>query len=100
MLSVWNYVVRGFARNKRNEKVFMDHDMTSITKYVSPMILRDYDTFDKNSPEHHTFQTIFCRRELDESSYFRNPRTVPPDVAAEKMILIRKEMDSVARLIK
>ncbi|RDB37033.1 S-adenosylmethionine decarboxylase [Spirobacillus cienkowskii] len=95
-----DYVVRGFARNKRNEKVFMDHEMTSITKYVSPMILRDYDTFDKNSPEHHTFQTIFCRRELDESSYFRNPRTVPPDVAAEKMILIRKEMDSVARLIK
>ncbi|WP_397601153.1 S-adenosylmethionine decarboxylase [Silvanigrella sp.] len=95
-----DYVVRGFARNKRNEKIFMDHDMSSITKYVSPLILRDYDTIDMNSPEHHTYQTMFCRRELDESSYFRNPRTVPPELATEKMILIRKEMESIAKIKK
>lgn len=95
-----DYVVRGFARNKNNEKIFMDHEMSSITKYVSPLILRDYDTIDLNSPEHHTYQTMFCRRELDESCYFRNPRTVPPEIASEKMMLIRKEMDSIARLKK
>ncbi|MGY3804897.1 S-adenosylmethionine decarboxylase [Pigmentibacter ruber] len=93
-----DYVVRGFARTKNNEKIFMDHEMSSITKYVSPLILRDYDTIDQNSPEHHTFQTMFCRRELDESSYFRNPRTVPPDIASEKMALIRKEMESIAKI--
>ncbi|WGL60214.1 S-adenosylmethionine decarboxylase [Pigmentibacter sp. JX0631] len=93
-----DYVVRGFARTKNNEKIFMDHEMSSITKYVSPLILRDYDTIDQNSPEHHTFQTMFCRRELDESSYFRNPRTVPADIASEKMALIRKEMESIAKI--
>lgn len=93
-----DYVVRGFARTKSNEKIFMDHDMSSITKYVSPLILRDYDTIDQNSPEHHTYQTMFCRRELDESSYFRNPRTVPPEIASEKMALIRKEMESIAKI--
>ncbi|APJ04097.1 S-adenosylmethionine decarboxylase [Silvanigrella aquatica] len=95
-----DYVVRGFARNKRNEKIFMDHEMNSITQYVSPLILRDYDTNDINSPEHHTYQTIFSRKELDESCYFRNPRTVPANVASEKMALIRKEMDSIARFKK
>lgn len=93
-----DYVVRGFARTKNNDKIFMDHDMSSITKYVSPLILRDYDTIDQNNPEHHTFQTMFCRRELDESSYFRNPRTVPPEIASEKMALIRKEMESIAKI--
>ncbi len=93
-----DYVVRGFARTKSNEKIFMDHDMSSITKYVSPLILRDYDTIDQNAPEHHTYQTMFCRRELDESSYFRNPRTVPPELASEKMALIRKEMESIAKI--
>lgn len=93
-----DYVVRGFARTKSNEKIFMDHDMSSITKYVSPLILRDYDTIDQNAPEHHTYQTMFCRRELDESSYFRNPRTVPPEIASEKMTLIRKEMESIAKI--
>ncbi|WP_186645183.1 S-adenosylmethionine decarboxylase [Fluviispira vulneris] len=93
-----DYVVRGFARNKKNEKIYMDHEIESITQFVSPFILREYDTIDKNSPEHHTYQTMFCRKELDESCYFRNPRTVPPHIASEKMALIRKEIDSVARL--
>lgn len=93
-----DYVVRGFARNIRNEKIFIDHNVSSITKFVSPLILREYDTIDKNSPEHYTFQTMFCRRELDESCYFRNPRTVPPHIASEKMALIRREMDSIAKL--
>lgn len=95
-----DYVVRGFARNKNNEKIYMDHEINSITDYVSPYVLRDYITNDKNFPEHHTYQTMFCRKELDESSYFRNPRTVPPKIASEKMTLIRKEMDSIAKMSK
>lgn len=95
-----DYVVRGFTRNKNGEKVYMDQKVESITQFVSPLILREYETTDKNSPEHFTYQTMFCRRELDESSYFRSPRTVPPDIAKQKMALIRQEMDSIANLIK
>lgn len=94
-----DYVVRGFTRNRAGQKIFMDHRVNSITDFVSPLICRDYQTTDKNYPEHFTYQTVFRRTELDESSYFRNPRTVPPAVAKEKMALIRQEMESVANII-
>jgi S-adenosylmethionine decarboxylase len=95
-----DYVVRGFARNKNAQKVFMDHKVDSISDFVSPLIMRDYEIIDKNYPEHYTYQSIFCRKELDENAYFRSPKTVPNNVAKEKMDLIRKEMTSIANLIK
>jgi len=95
-----DYVVRGFARNKQHEKIYIDHPINSISDFVSPRILKEYETFDKNFSEHSTFQTTFQRKELDESSYFRNPRLVPKDVADYKMKLIRAEMESVAKLLK
>lgn len=95
-----DYVVRGFARNKQGEKIFIDHKIDSVTNFVSPIILREYETIDKNYPEHFTYQSMFCRKELDDSSYFRSPRTVSPEVAKEKMSLIRKEMNSIANLMK
>lgn len=95
-----DYVVRGFARNTKNEKIYIDHDINSITEFVSPKILKEYDTIDKNSPQNQTFQTMFCRKELDESSYFRSPRTVAADVAKEKMQKVRAEMDAIVNLLK
>ncbi len=95
-----DYVVRGFARNIKNEKIYSDHQLNSVTEFVSPLILKQYETFDKNYIEHNTYQTTFCRKELDESSYFRSPRTVPADVAKLKMELIRREMNEIANLSK
>ena len=95
-----DYVVRGFARTTKGDKVYMDHNVNSITDFISPIICREYETMDKNFPAHHTYQTTFCRKELDASSYFRSPRTVPPQVASEKMELIRSEMNSIANLLK
>lgn len=95
-----DYVVRGFARNKQGQKVYMDHEIASIKDFVSPLISKQYSCLDKNSPEHHTYQTTFCRNELDESSYFRNPKSVDPVLRQEKMVLIRKEMESIVNLVK
>lgn len=95
-----DYVVRGFARNTRGEKIFTDQKVDSITNFVSPNIVREYETIDKNYPEHFTYQTMFCRKHLDNHNYFRSPRTVPADVMENKMALIRNEMNSIANLIK
>lgn len=95
-----DYVVRGFARNAQSKKIYIDHEINSIQDFVSPLILKDYQTLDKNSPEHHTYQTTFCRKELDESTYFRNPKTVDPELIQEKMALIRNEMSAITNLIK
>ena len=93
-----DYSVRGFARNKLGQKIYMDHDIRSITDFISPMILEDYETQDENHPGHHTYQTMFRVKNLDESCYFRNPRQVSPEICKEKMDLIKKEMEAIFHL--
>lgn len=95
-----DYVVRGFARNTENKKIYIDHNIQSIQDFVSPNVLSQYEMLDKNSPESHTFQTTFSRKDLDANSYFRNPQTVEPEVLKEKMALIRQEMSSIVNLVK
>jgi S-adenosylmethionine decarboxylase len=90
-----DYVVRGFARTKNGQKLYMDHDIKTVTEFISPIILQEYETLDENHPARHTYQTMFRRKILDESCYFRNPRQVDPEICVEKMSLIRKEMEAV-----
>lgn len=92
---VCDYVVRGFTRSKDGSKLYMDHDINSIRDFISPNILKQYATVDDNNPANITFQTKFVRSELDETSYFRNPYQVPADIRAQKMALIRKEMEAI-----
>jgi S-adenosylmethionine decarboxylase len=95
-----DYVVRGFARNTKGEKIYIDHDMSNgISGFVSPHILKDYEIINNNNSENNTFQTMFRRKELDQASYFRNPKTVDPKVVEEKMTLIKDEMTSIVSLI-
>ena len=90
-----DYVVRGFTRNKANQKIYMDHSLKGITDFVPKAILRDYEIKDDNNPNGFTFQSKFLRKELDSHNYFRSPAQVPPALMAEKMALIRSEMASI-----
>lgn len=92
---VCDYVVRGFTRSANGSKLYMDHEVESISKFVSPKILEQYEVLDDNNLPGVTYQSKFCRKELDESSYFRNPKQVSPEICKEKMDLIRKEMRSI-----
>jgi S-adenosylmethionine decarboxylase len=94
---VADYVVRGFTRGAKGKKIYMDHEVKSVAEFVSPKILRDYETLDVNNNDGLTYQTKFLRKELDESSYFRNPKQVSAEIRAQKMELIRKEMAAVFR---
>ncbi len=97
---VCDYVVRGFTRAMGGSKLYMDHEVNSITQFVSPKILKSYETLDDNNAAGHTYQTKFRRSDLDESSYFRSPKQVPPAICAEKMALIKAEMESIFRSSK
>lgn len=92
---VVDYVVRGFARTTQAKKIYMDHKINSVTDFVSPNIVKQYQTVDDNNSAGLTYQTRFMRSQLDESSYFRNPRQVAEAVSKEKMALIRREMESI-----
>lgn len=90
-----DYVVRGFARTTQAKKIYMDHKIGSIAEFVSPNILKQYQTAHDNNEAGLTYQTRFLRTVLDETSYFRNPRQVTPELCAQKMALIRREMESI-----
>lgn len=92
---VADYVVRGFTRTTDHRKIYIDHEVENVSEFVSPLILRQYRTQHDNNPEGMTYQTKFLRSELDESSYFRSPKLVSEHVKAEKMALIRKEMEAI-----
>jgi S-adenosylmethionine decarboxylase len=94
---VCDYVVRGFARDTSGQKIYMDHDISSISQFVSPHILKQYQTLDDNNQAGLTFQTKFLRNDLDESCYFRNPKTVDPVTCKLKMERIRQEMQSILK---
>jgi S-adenosylmethionine decarboxylase len=92
---VCDYVVRGFTRAKDGGKLYMDHEINSVRDFISPNILKQYITTDDNNPGNLTYQTKFVRSDLDETSYFRNPYQVPAETRAQKMALIRKDMESI-----
>jgi S-adenosylmethionine decarboxylase len=92
---VADYVVRGFTRGVNGSKVYMDHEITNVSDFVSPKILKQYELLQDNNATGQTFQTKFLRKDLDESSYFRNPKQVSSTVMAEKMLLIKKEMKAI-----
>ena len=92
---VCDYVVRGFTRANDGGKLYMDHDIKSIRDFISPNILKQYTMADDNNPANITYQTKFVRSELDETSYFRNPYQVPAEIRAQKIALIRKEMEAI-----
>ena len=94
---VADYVVRGFARGPKGKKVYMDHEIHSVSQFVSNKILRDYETLDNNHADSLTYQTKFLRKELDETSYFRNPKQISDELREQKMKLIRQEMSSIFR---
>ena len=93
-----DYVVRGFARNRHGEKIYIDHKLETIKDFISKDVLKDYDTIDNNFPNRLTYQTMFKKKTLDESTYFRNPKLVSKDAFENKMAHIRKEMDSIFKL--
>jgi S-adenosylmethionine decarboxylase len=92
---VADYVVRGFTRAANGSKIYMDHNISHVSDFVSPKILKQYDVMQDDNPQGHTYQTKFLRKELDESSYFRNPNQVSPALMTEKMALIKKEMTAI-----
>ncbi len=92
---VVDYVVRGFTRNKSGKKIYMDHQMESVTDFVSPKLLKLYETSDDNNPAGLTYQTKFSRKDLDDPNYFKSPQLVDSATMSEKMRLIRSEIDSL-----
>lgn len=64
-----DYRVRGFTRDVTGKKLFIDHDMVSIQRYIAQETLHRYDAIDINVYEANLFHTKMLIKELDLQNY-------------------------------
>ena len=89
-----DYRVRGFTRDVRGRKLFMDHKITSIQDYIMPDTLLKYDAVDMNVYQANLFHTRMLIKELDLSNYLFNTDIyeIPPKTRLIINNRLRQEM--------
>lgn len=66
---VMDYRVRGFTRNVRGTKHFIDHTIDSIQNFIARDVLHRYDMVDVNVYQEYIFHTKMKLKELDLDTY-------------------------------
>lgn len=91
---IMDYRVRGFTRNVSGEKLFIDHNITSIQDYIDNAILDKYDAVDINVYQANMFHTKMLIKEIELQNYLFNTdvRELSPRNRLEIMNSLRKEM--------
>lgn len=89
-----DYRVRGFTRNLGGEKLFIDHDITSIQDYIDNATLQKYDAVDINVYQANMFHTKMLIKELDLQNYLFNTDVseLPPRRRLEITTALKREM--------
>jgi len=92
-----DYKVRGFTRDSKGEKVFIDHDISSIQDYIDEDILNDYLVYDINIISGNIFHTKMMKKELKLSDYLFGPEVRDLSDAEKKNVrkLLRTEMQEI-----
>lgn len=60
-----DYSVRGFTRDSRGDKLFMDHDISSIQEYISEDVLDLYSVYDINIISENNFHTKMRKKKIN-----------------------------------
>ncbi|MCM1505954.1 MAG: adenosylmethionine decarboxylase [Ruminococcus flavefaciens] len=89
-----DYRVRGFTRNVSGQKLFIDHNITSIQDYINDEILERYDAVDINVYQANIFHTKMLIKEIELQNYLFNTdvRELSPRNRLEITNSLRKEM--------
>ena len=89
-----DYRVRGFTRNLDGEKLFIDHNITSIQDYIDSKILDKYDAVDINVYQANMYHTKMLIKELDLQNYLFNTdvNELPPRRRLEITDALKREM--------
>ena len=89
-----DYKVRGFTRNISGEKLFIDHDITSIQDYIDKKTLMKYDAVDINVYQANIFHTKMLIKELYLQNYLFNTDVdeLPPYKRLEISTALKREM--------
>jgi S-adenosylmethionine decarboxylase len=64
-----DYRVRGFTRDVKGRKVYIDHDITSIQDYISDEILDEYTAYDINIVSDNIFHSKMMLKKMKLENY-------------------------------
>lgn len=89
-----DYRVRGFTRDVDGQKLFIDHNITSIQDYINDETLEKYDAIDVNVYQSNIFHTKMLIKEIDLQNYLFNTDAyeLPPKKRLEITNSLRREM--------
>ena len=89
-----DYRVRGFTRDIKGKKLFMDEAMASIQQYIAPEIMKNYDATDINVYQANLFHTKMLIKEIDLQNYLfkTDIYELPPKVRLQITNNLRQEM--------
>lgn len=89
-----DYRVRGFTRDIKGKKCFIDHNIKSIQDYIDNETLKKYDAIDVNVFQSNIFHTKMLIKEIDLQNYLFNKDVdeLPPKKRLEITNSLRREM--------
>jgi S-adenosylmethionine decarboxylase len=89
-----DYRVRGFTRNMKGEKLFIDQPVASIQNYINSDILKKYDAVDVNVYHSNIFHTKLLIKDPVLQNYLFNSDVyeIPPKIRLDITNALRHEM--------
>ncbi len=92
-----DYKVRGFTRDHTGQKLFIDHDISSIQDYIQREFLEIYQMIDVNVYQENIFHTKCRVRDFHLNTYLFNLRSEELDDAEAAKISgrLKKEIDEI-----
>lgn len=70
-----DYKVRGFTRDVKGRKIYIDHDIASIQDYISDELLEKYFAYDLNIVSDNIFHTKMMLKNLRLENYLFGPES-------------------------
>lgn len=92
-----DYRVRGFTRDTKGNKVFIDHDISSIQDFIDDDVLSEYLSYDINVLSDYIYMTKMRKKEIRLKDYLFGPEMDDLDGDEKKRIkdLLKKEMQEI-----
>ncbi|WNC15679.1 adenosylmethionine decarboxylase [Brevibacillus brevis] len=92
-----DYRVRGFTRDITGNKLFIDHDISSIQNYIPDEVIDLYDMIDVNVYQEHIFHTKCKLKQFDLNNYLfgYTKDKLTPEEQRDITERLRLEMDEI-----
>jgi S-adenosylmethionine decarboxylase len=90
---IMDYRVRGFTRDIKGTKHYIDHKINSIQNFISKDTIERYQTIDVNVYQENIFHTKMMRKKMDLDNYLFGLKQSDLKPGEEKKILQRLERE-------